>query len=144
MKMRYERLVSSPRESVYAWWTDFREDDHQHSGSPATATRVLVRRSGSEMWLQDSATRPLRVTIPAHVVLDPPHGYAVEARYPGADVRYAYRFDPEGGGTRVTHDVEVRPRRIGWVLVPLMAMWWRRYWGRDLDFHLGEMEREVG
>jgi hypothetical protein len=83
------------------------------------------------------------MTIDEHVTLDPPNGYAVEARYPGADVRYEYRFDPHDPGTRVTLSVEIQPRRLGRVLVPLTAAWWRRYAARDFDFHLEQMTREL-
>src|SRR5438445_11280133 len=137
-----ERTTPFPRDAVSAWWTDFRTDDHQHPGSPATSTRTILRRTGNEIWLQDRATRPMRVTIEEHVILDPPNGYAVDARYPAADVRYTYRFDAEGAGTRVTLDVDVRPRHVGWILIPLATPWWRRYTERDLDFHLREMERD--
>src|SRR5207249_5346878 len=88
------------------------EDDHQRPGSPAASTRFVLRRTGNEIWLQDRATRPMRVTIQEHVIVNPPLGYAVEARYPAADVRYAYRFDPEGDSTRVSLDVDIRPRHV--------------------------------
>lgn len=143
MRLTLERTVPFPRESVFAWWTDFRADDHLHADSPARSTRLIVRRSGNELWLRDRATRPAPVTIDEHVTLDPPNGYAVEARYPGADVRYTYRFDAEGDGTRVIVDVGVRPRHIGRILIPLGAAWWRRYAERDLDFHLREMDRDL-
>lgn len=143
MRLTVDRTVPFPRESVFAWWTDFREDDHLHADSPARSTRLIVRRSGNELWLRDRATRPARVTIDEHVTLDPPIGYAVEARYPAADVRYVYRFDAEDDGTRVTLDVDVRPKHIGWILIPLATAWWRRYAERDLDFHLETMRRDL-
>ena len=143
MMVHVERTTPFPRDAVFAWWTDFRTDDHQHPGSPATSTRTILRRTGNEIWLQDRATRPIRVTIDEHVILDPPNGYAVEARYPAADVRYTYRFDAEGAGTRVTLDADVRPRHIGRILIPLTAAWWRRYTERDLDFHLEAMRRDL-
>jgi hypothetical protein len=143
VRFRLERLTRFPHDAVYAWWTDFREDDHVQPGSPATSVREILRRQGNEVWLQDRATRPIRVTIEEHVTLDPPNGYAVEARYPGADVEYAYRFEPTGDGTRIVLKVSVRPRGLGRVLVPLLKWWWRRYAARDLDFHLAEMEREL-
>src|SRR3989475_1944132 len=100
MKVHVDRKTPFPRDAVFAWWTDFREDDHQHPGAPATSTRTILRRTGNEVWLQDRATRPMPVTIQEHVILDPPNGYAVEARYPAADVRYTYRFDADCAGTR--------------------------------------------
>ncbi len=143
MKFHLDRKTPFPRDAVFAWWTDFREDDHRHPDSPAASTRTVLRRTGNEIWLQDHATRPMRVTIEEHVILDPPLGYAVEARYPAADVGYTYRFDAEGDGTWVTLDVDVRPRHVGWILIPLTAAWWRRYTERDLDFHLAQMADEL-
>jgi len=143
MRLALDRVVPFPRDSVFAWWTDFREDDHQHPNSPARSTRRILRRSGNEIWLRDRATRPAPVTIDEHVTLDPPNGYAVAARYPGADVRYAYRFNPHDNGTLVTVDIDVQPRRLGRILVPLTATWWRRYAARDFDYHLEEMNREL-
>ena len=144
MKFRLDRKTPFSRDAVFAWWTDFREDDHGHPGSPADSTRTILGRTGSEVWLRDRATRPMRVTIDEHVILNPPLVYAVDARYPAADVQYTYRFDTEGDGTRVTLDVDVRPRHIGWILIPLATPWWRRYTERDLDFHLNQMARELG
>ncbi|HEY6051598.1 MAG TPA: hypothetical protein VIZ58_10140 [Thermoanaerobaculia bacterium] len=141
--MSLVRETPFPRDAVFAWWTDFREDDHHHADSPAASTRTIVRRTGNEFWLRDRATRPIRVTIEEHVILNPPLGYAVEARYPAADVRYTYRFDAEGDSTRVTLDADVRPRHIGRILIPLTAAWWRRYTARDLDFHLDVMRRDL-
>lgn len=86
----------------------------------------------------------MRMTIEEHVTLDPPSGYVVEAQYPGADVAYAYRFEPsEGGGTRIVLEVFVQPRGFGRILVPFTAWWWRRYAERDLDFHIEEMDRDL-
>jgi hypothetical protein len=139
MRFKMDRVVPFPRDAVFAWWTDFQEDDHRDPGSPARSTRIILRRSGNEIWLRDRATRPVPVTIDEHVTLDPPSGYTVEARYPGADVWYAYRFDPQEGGTRVTLEADVQPRGLGRILVPLTAAWSRRYAARDLDYHLEQM-----
>lgn len=143
-RLHMSRVVPFPRDVAFRWWTDFQEDDHIRADSPAVSVRQVVRRAGNEVWLQDRATRPARITIDEHVFLDPPKGYAVEAKYPGADVRYMYRFEPENGGTRVALDVFLRPRNIGRVLVPLTEWWWRRYAERDLDFHVREMARDLG
>src|SRR5256712_11689131 len=143
MRLALDRVVPFPRDSVFAWWTDFREDDHQHPNSPARSTRLILRRSGKKIGSGDRSTRPAPVTIDEHVTLNPPTGYSVAARYPGADVRYAYRFSAEGDGTQVTLDVDIRPRHIGRILVPVAAAWWRRYTERDLDFHLRAMATDL-
>lgn len=144
MRLRLERRTLLPQDAVYAWWTDFRPDDHERSGSPARSVREILRDQGDEVWLRDRAVRPIRVTIEEHVIRRPPDGYSVEARYPGADVAYSYRFEPVDRGTKIVLEASVRPRGLGQVLVPLTAWWWRRYAVRDLDFHLREMERDLG
>src|SRR5256885_14173873 len=113
MKFRVDRKTPFPRDTVFAWWTDFREDDHQHPGSPADSTRMILGRTGNEVWLRDRATRPMRVTIDERVILNPLLGYAVDARYPAAVIQYTYRFVVEGGGTRVSLDVVIRPWHSG-------------------------------
>lgn len=142
--LRLSRVVPFPRDATFRWWTDFQEDDHLRADSPTRSVRKLVRRVGNELWLQDRATRPAPVTVNEHVFLDPPKGYTVEARYPGADVRYSYRFEPEDSGTRIVLDVFLHPRNIGRILVPLTTPWWRLYAERDLEFHLREMARDFG
>jgi Polyketide cyclase / dehydrase and lipid transport len=143
MRLRLERSTGAPREAVYAWWTDFREDDHLRPGSPARSIRTILQRQSDEVWLQDRATRPIRVTIDEHVTLDAPNGYAVRARYPGADVEYAYRFEPTGDGTRILLEVSMHPRGLGHLLIPLTALWWRRYVARDFDFHMAQMTQDL-
>src|SRR2546430_17663923 len=98
MRFALDRVVPFPRDSVFAWWTDFREDDHQHPNSPARSTRLILRRSGNEIWLRDRATPPAPVTIDEHVTLDPPTGYSVPARYPAPAHRSAHRLTPECSG----------------------------------------------
>ncbi len=144
MIVRLERVAPFPRDAVYAWWTDFRPDDHPGRPSPATASREILRRQGTEVWLRDRASRPVPVTVHEHVVLDPPNGYAVEARYPGAEVRYAYRFEPTAEGTRIHLEAVVRPRHVGHLLLPLLRGWAQRYAERDTDFHLRRMGGDLG
>ncbi len=143
MIVRLERVVPFPRDAVYAWWTDFREDDHRSRDSPANSRRAILRREGNEVWLRDRATRPVPVTIEEHVVLHPPDGYAVRARYPGAEARYEYRFEPMPDGTRITLEAEVQPRHIGRFLLPLARRSVQRYAERDTDFHLRKMTEDL-
>lgn len=143
MIVRLERVVPFPRDAVYAWWTDFRPDDHPGRPSPATSSREILRRDGREVWLRDRAVRPGPVIVEEHVLLDAPNGYAVEARYPGADVRYRYRFDPEGDATRLSLEADIRPRRLGHLLLPLFRRWAQRYAERDTDDHLQRMAKDL-
>ncbi len=143
MIVRLERIVPFPRDAVYAWWTDFREDDHRSRRSPASSRRELLRQEGNEVWLRDHARRPAPVTLAEHVVLDPPNGYAVDARYPGADVRYEYRFEPIAEGSHISLVAEVRPRHLGRILLPLFRGRIERYAARDTDFHLRRMAEDL-
>lgn len=143
MIVRIERVVPFPRDAVYAWWTDFLPDDHPGPPSPATSAREIVKRDGNQLWLRERARRPAPVTLEEHVVLDPPKGYAVEARYPAAVVRYEYRFEPSAEGTRIRPTAEVMPRHVGRVLVPLFAARIRRYAERDTDYHLAKMTADL-
>ncbi len=139
MKLHVERTVPFSRDDVYAWWTDFTEDDHRGERSPSRARRVVLRREGEEIWIRDHATRPAPVTIEEHVLLHPRSGYVVSARYPAANVRYEYRFEPIREGTRILLTAEIRPRHIGRALLPLFRGRVVRYAERDTDFHVRQM-----
>ena len=143
MIVRLERLVPFPRDVVYAWWTDFRPDDHPGRPSPATSSREILRREGNEVWLRDRAARPAPVTLEEHVILHPPEGYTVDARYPGADVRYEYRFEPAAEGTRIRLEAVVHPRHVGRILLPLFRGRVQRYAERDTDYHLRRMTEDL-
>ncbi len=77
------------------------------------------------------------------MVLTPPNGYTVEARYPGADARYEYRFEPTAEGTRILLEAVVRPRHLGRVLLPLFRGRVQRYAERDTDYHLRRMGQDL-
>ena len=143
MKLRIERIVPFPPDVVYAWWTDFREDDHRGDGAPSRARRTILRRDGEQVWLLDQATRPAPFTIDEHVLLQPRSGYQVSARYPAANVRYEYRFEPVRGGTRIELRAEIDPRHIGRFLLPLFRRRVIRYAERDTDFHVRKMVRDL-
>jgi Polyketide cyclase / dehydrase and lipid transport len=143
MKLRVERTVPFPPDLVYGWWTDFREDDHREDGVPSRARRTIVRRDGEQVWMRDRATRPAPVTIDEHVVLQPRRGYTVTARYPAANVRYEYQFEPVIGGTRIELSAEIYPRHMGRLFLPLFRGRVIRYAERDTDFHLRKMVRDL-
>ena len=143
MIVRVERVVPFPRDAVYAWWTDFREDDHRSRSSPASSRREIVRREGNELWIRDHATRPAPVTVLEHVTLDPPNGYRVEARYPAVDARYDYRFDATSDGTTIRLTADLTPHHIGRLLIRLFGGTIRRYAERDTDFHLRRMAEDL-
>lgn len=143
MRVQLERIVPFPRDDVYAWWTDFREDDHRSYHSPASCRREILRQEGNELWLRERARRPAPVILEEHVVLHAPAGYSVETQYPGARVRYEYRFEPLNQGTRILLSAEIRPRHIGRLLLPLFRGRVRRYAERDTDYHLRVLERDL-
>ena len=143
MIVRLERVVPFPRDAVYAWWTDFREDDHIGRSSPATSRREILKRDGHEIRLRDHARRPAPVTIEERVTLHPPNGYAVAARYRGAAVHYEYRFESGADGTRILLVADVRPRHLGRILLLLFRGRVRRYAERDTEYHLRAMTQDL-
>ncbi len=143
MIVRVERTVPFPRDAVYAWWTDFREDDHGSRGSPASSRREVVRQQGLEIWIRDRARWPAPVTLDEHVVLDPPNGYRVDARYPAVDVRYDYRFEAETRGTTIRLTADLTPHHVGRLLATLFAGRIRAYAERDTDYHLHRMASDL-
>jgi hypothetical protein len=143
MIVRVERVVPFPRDAVYAWWTDFRPDDHPGRPSPATSAREVLRREGNEIWLRDHARRPAPVTVEERVVLDPPNGYAVTARYPAVDAHYEYRFEATGTGTRVLLLAHLRPHHVMRLLLRVFQGRVQRYAERDTDDHLRRMSEDL-
>ncbi len=144
MIVRVERTVPFPRDAVYTWWTDFREDDHLSHHSPASSRREILRREGNQVWLRDRARRPVPLTLDEHVVLDPPNGYAVEVHYPATDVRYNYRFEPTTGGTRIVLLADLTSRHVGRPLARIFAGRILRYAERDTDFHVRRISEDLG
>ncbi len=144
MIVRIERVVPFPRDAVYAWWTDFRQDDHASHDSPASSRRDIVRREGNEVWLRERARRPVPITLVEHVTLEPPSGYAVDAHYPGVDARYAYRFEAIGETTRVCLTANLTPHHAARLLVLLFRRAIVRYAERDTDFHIRRMAEDLG
>ena len=143
MIVRVERVVPFPRDAVYAWWTDFREDDHQSRQSPASSHREILRRSDNEVWLRDRARRPAPATVVEHVILEPPDGYRVDARYPAVDVRYEYRFDATPDGTSIHLRADLTPHHIARLLARLFEGSIRDYAERDTDFHIRKMTDDL-
>ncbi len=143
MIVRIERVVPFPRDAVYAWWTDFREDDHRSRDSPASSRREILRRDGDELWLRERARRPAPVTVLEHVTLEPPRGYAVDARYPGVDARYEYRFEAAGETTRIRLTADLAPHHVARLLAFLFRGSIERYAERDTDFHIRQMAADL-
>ncbi len=143
MIVRIERVVPFPRDAVYAWWTDFREDDHRDRHSPASSRREVLRREGNELWLRERARRPAPVTLVEHVVLEPPSGYTVDAHYPAVDARYEYRFEPVGETTRIRLTADLTPHHVARPLAVLFRRPIVRYAERDTDFHLRRMAEDL-
>src|SRR3989442_15660622 len=112
MKFRLDRKTPFSRDAVFAWWTDFREDNHGHPGSPADSTRTILGRTGSEVWLRDRATRPIQVTFDEGMVLYARPGHALARPYPASIHQYAYLSDTADDSTSTRLDLHVRPRHM--------------------------------
>jgi len=139
--------VPLPPELVHDWWTDFGPDDHAGFLPFASVTRrIVMRRPGTVLLVDEARLLGLRLRVPARVWLDT-HGFRVHGHYPLADARYGYRFAPCRAGTRILLVAHVRlPRALEWMLPAalrvsalLLGLEYPLY---DLDFHLRQMLAE--
>ena len=139
--------VPLPPGAVQDWWTDFEQDDHANFLPFTSVTRrIISRRPGTVLLIDEARLLGLRLCVPARVWLDT-RGFRVRGRYPLTDARYGYRFVPCQTGTRILLAAHVRlPRSLEW-LMPA-ALWISElllgleYPLYDLHFHLRQMLTE--
>lgn len=143
----FEAHVTASADAVYAWMTDFREDDHARpafvraSGGKAgvQSTRRILARAGDSVQLEDRWGRQSFRTT-ARLA----RGQR-EVRIEGA---YGYRATwcaaPNGRGTRVTATTELDPRGFFALLLPLVAGKMRAQAEHDFRGHIADLEAELG
>ncbi|MEA3201879.1 MAG: hypothetical protein QOE90_3307 [Thermoplasmata archaeon] len=142
MDVEVSGLIRAPLALAWAWWTDFGEPgqlfviDH---GVSRTRRRV-VAREGDVVLLEERGAGPKpgillvrhRVTIRAEA-----HELVEDLLWPTRN-RSVWRFEAEGGATRVTRTYP----RVGLVrLVPRGVL--ARYIQRDLDAHVATANAEL-
>lgn len=144
---RLSGVVAAGPDEVYAWMTDFREDDHERPafrrGSGAKpggrpSSRKVLSRDGDVLRIEDSWGRNRFV---ATVTLDP------KARAVRIEGKMGYestwRAEPDGAGTRV--EVEGRMGRgVVGSLMAVFASGIRREMEQDFRGHLEDLRESVG
>lgn len=135
--------VPAPPDAVYAWMSDFREDDHARpafrrgagvkDGDRRVSHRKILSREGNVVTVEDAWGRD-RFTLKA--TLDPA---AREVRLEG---QYGYhgtwRAAPEGEGTRLTSEGRLEPRGVMRLLAPLFAKAFMRQMRADFEGHVAD------
>lgn len=143
----FSDLVQADPDAVFAWMTDYREDDHR---SPAflrgagakrgeASHRRILARTASEAEIEDTwKGRTFRL----RAVFDKENG---EVRITGG---YGYealwRAVPSGSGTRVEVEGRVAPPGMLRLLFPLFARGMRRELEQDFRGHLEDLRSSLG
>jgi hypothetical protein len=139
------RSPSVPPAKARAWWFDLREDDHRqpehlarHKPKPSEGRRVLSR-SPDEVVVEDVwKGPPFRSTVR----LEGKDALRIASQGQGFGSQAAYRFVPDGKGTRIHAETEVQVQGLFGLLAGLMKGRFERQHREDMGFHLAHMERE--
>ncbi|SRR5581483_2697618 len=143
MRWRHEALVPASPDAVYAWMSDFREDDHAReaflrgSGAKpggAASHRTVVSREGNRVRLHDAWGRR---SFDLDVELAP------EAREVRLTGEYGYsatwRAEPAAGDTRVVVEGRLEPTGIMRLLAPLFSRGMAKQMQDDFNGHVEDM-----
>jgi hypothetical protein len=144
----HEAILRAPPDAVYAWMSDFREDDHARPAylrgagvakpSKRPAVRRVVAREPGLVKLEDSWNgRTFRLT--AH--LDPERR---EVRIEGGMGYHAvWRAEPAPEGTRLRVDGKLAPGGVLGLFTPLFAKGMMREMAQDFRGHVADAEAEL-
>lgn len=141
---RHEVFVPAPRDEVYAWWTDFKPDDHAGERT-LHGTRTDLRREGDAWtWTDLFVTMGLRTRWRWRVALHPPqweelHGETKLGRLDGI-----ITFQEVAGGTRVEEVGTFSPTGLGKVLARVLRRPLVRLLSEDFKEHWEDFARERG
>lgn len=148
MEVSTTAVTTGDRDSLFAWWTDYAEEDH--------ATRAFARYghvTRRVVWLEpgkgveyedEGKVIGLPVTFRTTAEFTPPE--RVKARtscqYGVLDTDYWFEALP-GGGTRVTARAHYTEPRVVRKVAPLTNTALQGALAYDLRTHLKEFERDV-
>ena len=144
MRIRISKGVPGvDADAAARWWADFRDGHEDHPRIPGHRRRIVARDAGS--ITMEEETRLAGVRLFFERVTAWPEGR--EVRFGGrnnfAIFDGAYRFEPDGDGTRIVLEANVQLRRpIEWTDVaakPLVAGILRA----DLAAHATDMRRDL-
>jgi polyketide cyclase/dehydrase/lipid transport protein len=143
-----DATVRAPPDVVYAWMTDFREDDHRspafrrgakvRENDPRDAKRVVVARKGNEVTLEDTWGRQrFRTTATLDgaqrtITIRGEFGYQA-----------VWRAAPVAGGTRISIEGRMAPGGVFGLLLPLFAKKMRQQTEDDFRGHVADLEASL-
>ena len=141
---RNETIVRAPREEVYAWWTDFRPDDH---GGDRTlrGTRMDLRREGDTWTFTDEyVTTGLRTRWRWQINLHPPQWEEMHGETRLGKLDGIITFQEVQGGTRVQEVGTFTAAGAGRLLLRILRRSLRRLLAEDFKEHWADFRRERG
>lgn len=144
----FQAHVPAPPDAVYAWMSDFREDDHARpafrrgagvkEGDRKVSHRKVLSREGNVVTLEDSWGRE---RFPMKARLDPARR---EVRLEG---QYGYhgtwRAEPDGSGTRLVSEGRLEPKGVMRLLAPLFAKAFLKQMQADFNGHVEDAKEEL-
>jgi hypothetical protein len=144
----FEATVDAPPDAVFAWMTDYREDDHANAdfrrgaGVPADdrahSHRVVERKDARHLVVRDEWGKE---RFELHVELAPE---AREVRLAGAfGYRAVWRAEPLGAGTRVSVRGELAPTGVARLFAGLFASRMEKQMRDDFHGHLADLRASL-
>lgn len=145
----FEARVAAPPEAVYAWMSDYREDDHAREafrrgagvkpGDTRVSHRRIVSREGNRVVLEDSWGRQ---RFPMEVELRPSaHELHLTGQY-GYRGTWSAKSDGAGGAI-VRSEGRVEPTGIMKLFAPLFARAFMKQMKADFEGHVAEMREDL-
>src|SRR5213593_2891355 len=100
VRIEVTKHIRAPLDMVFAWCTDYRDDDDQLSGVRLQWRRV-VRRTPTTVELEESAKIGVTFTARVIVHLYPPDRWEADGRSPIGHTHTVYRLSSGTQGTRI-------------------------------------------
>src|SRR2546428_4896465 len=142
VRVEVTKHVRAPLGRVFAWCTDYRDDDAQLSGVRLRWRRV-VRRTPTMVELGESANLGVAYTGRVVAHMHPPDWWEADLQSSAGDAHTVYRLSPEGEGTRINITIDVRlPWRYR-VFTPIARWIVRRRLSSEWDDYVRAMEAEA-
>src|SRR5205823_10708573 len=94
MRKRFRACLAD----VYAWWTEFRDDDPELSGVRLRARKV-IRREGDLIEMEETGSMAFPFVARYRIRLRPPDGWEADARSNMGHTHNAYRLFSDAEGT---------------------------------------------
>ena len=142
----FEARVPAPPDAVYAWLSEYAEDDHSNErfrrGSGATddkrSHRVVERKDERRLVVRDEWGRQ---RFEMQVELAPE---AREVRLTGQmGYRAVWRATPDGEETRVTSEGRLEPKGLMRLFAPMFAGAFMKQMKADFEGHVTDLRESL-